>query len=44
MSNIFYFDEVNAFGENITTPSENNDIIIPQNTTIIITKYIISPN
>ena len=44
MSNIFYFDEVNAFGENTITPSENNDIIIPQNTTIIITKYIISPN
>lgn len=44
MSKIFYFDEKDAFGDNIKTPLENEDIIIPIDTTIIITKYIISPN
>jgi len=44
MSKIFYFDEKNAFGENIPTPKDGDDIIIPLNTTIIVTKYILSPN
>lgn len=44
MNKIFYFNEINAFGEGVPTPTENKDIIIPENTSIIITKYIISPN
>ena len=44
MSNVFYFDELNAFGNGVATPKENEDIIIPEDTIIKITKYIISPN
>ena len=44
MTNIFYFNEIDAFGKDVPTPTENTDIIIPENTNIIITKYIISPN
>ena len=44
MSNVFYFDELNAFGDGVHTPKENEDIIIPDDTIIKITKYIISPN
>lgn len=44
MSNIFYFDEVGAFGNGIPTPQSGQDINIPQNTIIKITKYIISKN
>ena len=44
MSNIFYFDEDGAFGIGVPTPQSGQDINIPQNTIIKITKFIISKN
>ena len=44
MSNIFYFDEDGVFGVGVPTPQSGQDINIPQNTIIKITKFIISKN
>jgi hypothetical protein len=42
--NTFYFDEPNAFGNDVSTPEAGDFITIPNNTTIKVTRYNISRN